>query len=446
MGMDGKKILERLGKLSQAEKMKDVKPLSYALFPGYHCPLMGAMLTVNRIRDSVLMVLGPDECSYYTKMATGGSGTMAAQGCRVVSCVLDQHDVTFGAQESLEEAFEELAAEEKPQAVFLVSTCVPEITGDDVEAIAALAEKKHGFPVMVVHAENFKTDDHMPGIEHTMEVSARLMEEGPQDLSVNVLGLRLGEFARTECSRFLKEAGVKTRMLLPGPCSVQEIREAPRAKLNLVVHPIGLPLARKMQELFGTPFVLFERLSDPDRILKAYEELFRALELPVPTGLVPLYTEALSRTQAARTRLAGGTYFSGNTALCNYELHAFLTEKLGLTPLLLQISDLDEISRPYRDILLQQADPYVSRAANLGALKYLYPVLKPTYNLGAGNPMEMLAAGTAMVSMMQAYHVLGFETNAMVCEAFLTAHDQREQFLAKQKAGASHPLMKGGPV
>ena len=81
MGMDGKKILERLGKLSPAEKMKDVKPLSYALFPGYHCPLMGAMLTVNRIRDSVLMVLGPDECSYYTKMATGGSGDVLAGIC-----------------------------------------------------------------------------------------------------------------------------------------------------------------------------------------------------------------------------------------------------------------------------------------------------------------------------------------------------------------------------
>ena len=421
MGLDGKKILSRLTRLSESEKMKDVKPLSYALFPGYHCPLMGAMLTVNRIKDSVLMVLGPDECSYYTKMATGGSGVMAAEGCRIVSCVLDHHDVTFGAQESLEEAFDELAAEEKPRAVYLVSTCVPEITGDDVEAIAALAEKKHGFPVMVVHAENFKTDDHMPGIEHTMEVSARIMEAVPQDLSVNVLGLRLGDFTRTECCRFLKETGVRVRMTLPGPCSVNEIKSAAGARLNLVVHSIGLPLAKKMQESFGIPYVLFERYSDPDRILKAYQELFQALELPVPGALSSLYMEALSRSEAARTRLAGGSYFSGNTALCNYELHAFLSEKLGLNPLLLQVSDLDEISRPYREIVLQHGDPYLSRAANLGALKYLYPILKPTYNLGAGNPMEMLTAGTAMVSMMRAYNVLGFETNAMVCDAFLAA-------------------------
>lgn len=435
MGLDGNKILERLGKLSQAEKMKDVKPLSYALFPGYHCPLMGAMLTVNRIKGSVLMVLGPDECSYYTKMATGGSGTMAAEGCRVVSCVLDHHAVTFGAQEALEEAFDELAAEEKPQAVWLISTCVPEITGDDVEAIAALAQKKHGFPVMVVHAENFKTDDHMPGIERTMEAAAAIMEPGDKDMSLNVLGLRLGDFTKTECWSFLKEAGVELRMMLPGPCSVEDIRQAPRARLNLVVHPIGLPLARRMEERFGTPYVLFERLSDPDRILKTYEDLFKALDLPLPAALTSMYNQALARTEEARAAMKGGSYFSGNTALCNYELHAFLSEKLGLAPLLLQVSDLDEISGPYREIILQNADPYVSRAANLGALKYLYPILKPTYNLGAGNPMEMLAAGTAMVSMMRAYNVLGFETNEMVCQAFLTAHSQREAFLARMKGG-----------
>ena len=435
MGMYGQKILERLGRLSASEKMKDVKSLSHALYPGYHCPLMGAMLTVNRIRDSVLMVLGPDECSYYTKMATGGSGSLAADGCRVVSCVLDHHDVTFGARESLEEAFQELAEEYRPRAVFLVSTCVPEITGDDVEALAALAEKKHGFPVMVVHAENFKTDDHLPGMERTMAAAVKLMEVREKTMTVNVLGLRLGDFTKTECCRFLGEAGVGLGMMLPGPCSVEEIQKAPAARVNLVVHPIGLPLARGMQERFGTPYVFFERLSDPERILKAYQALFEAMGLPLPFEIQTLYDQAASRTEEARRILAGGSYFSGNTALCNYELHAFLCEKLGLKPLLLQISDLDDISRPYREILLQYADPYVSRAANLGALKYLYPVLKPTYNLGAGNPMEMLAAGTAMVSMMRAYNVLGFETNQMVCEAFLAADSQRQAFLARRKGG-----------
>ena len=108
MGLNGEKMLQSLKHLSQVDKMKQVEPMSYALFPGYHCPLMGAMLTIRAIKDSVMLVLGPDECAYYTKMATSGNGSMSADGCQIVSVVLEQHDVTFGCQEKLEEAMEEL--------------------------------------------------------------------------------------------------------------------------------------------------------------------------------------------------------------------------------------------------------------------------------------------------------------------------------------------------
>ena len=128
MGLNGEKMLQSLKHLSQVDKMKQVEPMSYALFPGYHCPLMGAMLTIRAIKDSVMLVLGPDECAYYTKMATSGNGSMSADGCQIVSVVLEQHDVTFGCQEKLEEAMEELNDEYHPKAVFIVTTCVPEIT------------------------------------------------------------------------------------------------------------------------------------------------------------------------------------------------------------------------------------------------------------------------------------------------------------------------------
>mgnify|MGYP000296761501 CR=1 FL=1 len=51
-------MLQSLKHLSQVDKMKQVEPMSYALFPGYHCPLMGAMLTIRAIKDSVMLVLG----------------------------------------------------------------------------------------------------------------------------------------------------------------------------------------------------------------------------------------------------------------------------------------------------------------------------------------------------------------------------------------------------
>lgn len=426
MNQTTERIGSRLRRLGEVSMMKQVEPLSYALFPGYHCPLMGAMLTIGKIRDAVMLVIGPDECTYYTKMATSDGGRMASEGCQIVSVVLDQHDVTFGCKETITEAFRELNEEYHPQCVFAVTTCVPEVTGDDVESMAAVFSSQYGFPVVVVHAENFKTDDHMPGIEHTLTGCLPLMQPKECNGSVNVLGLRLGDFSKTETCRILRESGVTIGLNLPGSCSVADIQNAPAAKVNLVVHPVGLPLAKAMEEKFGIPYVDFERFSRPDSILTAYEQLFAALEKPMPEQLRLSYADAVARSEAAAPKLKGLTYFSGNTALCNFELHAFLTE-LGMEPVLLQISDLEDIDRRWRDIILAHCDPYVTRAANMGALGYMYPILKPDLNIGAGTGPEMRAVGTVMVRMMNAYNMLGFEVNQMVIAAMLKAAAERSK-------------------
>lgn len=427
MGLDGNKMLRSMKKLSEAANLKQVKPLSYALFPGYHCPLMGAMLTIKEIDDSVMVVIGPDECAYYTQLATSG-GSMKANGCRIVSVVLDQHDVTFGCQEKMDEAFEELMEEFSPKAVYLVTTCVVEVTGDDIDAMAKGYQAQYGLPVMVVHAENFKTDDHMPGIEHTLDGSIEAME--PQEVTdcVNVLGLRLGDFTKTEACSYLVRSEIRIGLMLPGKTSAERIRTAPSAKCNIVVHPVGLPLAKEMQKKFGTPYVLFERYSDPDRIYGCYRELFQILDREFPAELEAIHAGLVEKMVQTRHLLNGKTYISGNTALCNYELHSFLASRLGVKPLLLQISDLDDDSIEFRNKLLESCDPYVTRSANIGAMQYLYPLLKPDFNIGAGMPMELRKNCIATVRMMKAYYTLGFEVCDMVLDAFLTA-DQESKMM-----------------
>lgn len=70
MAMDGKELVEKLAKLSQVQSIKDIPQLTHALFPGTHCPLMGAAMAVGGIKDSLIVVVGTDECTYYTKSMT----------------------------------------------------------------------------------------------------------------------------------------------------------------------------------------------------------------------------------------------------------------------------------------------------------------------------------------------------------------------------------------
>lgn len=443
MGLDGTVMLQKMKCLGEVANMKQVKPLSYALFPGYHCPLMGAMLTIKEIDDSVMVMIGPDECAYYTQLATSG-GNMKANGCRIVSVVLNQHDVTFGCQEKMDEAFAELMEEFAPRVVYLVTTCVVEVIGDDIDAMAMGYEEKYQLPVVVVHAENFKTDDHLPGIEHTLDGSVEAMEKQEIRDCVNVLGLRLGDFKKTELYNCLQESGTTLGLTLPGKSSADSIRTAPNAKCNIVVHPVGLPLALEMRARFGTPYVLFERYADPELILKCYRELFAILEKEMPAGPEKLHAEMSDKIRAAREILSGKTYISGNTALCNYEMHQFLAERLDVKPLLLQISDLDDDSADFRRKLLAICDPYVTRSANLGAIGYLYPLLKPDFNIGAGNQPELRKNKIATVRMMNAYNTLGFEVCGMVVDAFLQANREAETMKNGAFSGMPHKMANGG--
>jgi len=439
--MDGIKMAQSLKKLRDVTKIKDVEPLSNALFPGYHCPLMGAMLTIKEIEDAIMMVIGPDECAYYTKMATariGGMGMTGAAGAakglegNIVSVVLDNHDVTFGCKDKLEEAFEELVEEFKPKTVFLVTTCVVEVIGDDIDSLAELFAEKYGFPVEVVHAENFKTDDHLPGIQDSMTISGNLMEKQECNGSVNILGQRLGDFTQTELYKILQDAGVPKGLQIPGQCNLEQIRTAPSAKVNIVVHPIGLPLAEKMKKNFGTPYVNFERMSKPENIYSAYQELFRLLEKPIPSVVKTLFENSKEKEKEIKNNINKLKYFSGNTALSNYEMHAYLIE-LGLVPILIQTSDIPEADDSHLKSILDNSDPYVTRAANIGPLKYLYGVLKPDVNIGAGNPMEMRRSGIVPVAFANAYNILGFEVCNMVLDAVQTANNDFNQMKLLQE-------------
>ena len=60
---------------------------------------------------ALLVVVGTDECTYYTKSMTLHSERFGGPGGRCVSVVLDGHDVTFGSTPKMHKAFKEIVAE-----------------------------------------------------------------------------------------------------------------------------------------------------------------------------------------------------------------------------------------------------------------------------------------------------------------------------------------------
>lgn len=424
--MDGNKLLAQMKKLRDVEMIKDVKSLTAAMFPGTHCPLMGAAMAVRGIKDSLMVIIGTDECSYYTKHMTIHSDEYGGLNGRVVSVTLDSHDVTFGCVKKVEAAFKEVVDEYHPGAVFLVTTCVVEIIGDDFDAVADALTEEYGIPVMAVHTEHFKCENHMPGIERTITACLPLMKKKPCDGSVNLLGQRLGNFEQTELSRILRDAGVKIGMQLPCGCTVDEIKNAAAAKVNIVVNEIALPLARKMKAKFGVPYVFFDKFVDPDRIAECYRMLFDVLELPLPEEIGSLCEQAKASVQASKAKLDGVSFIYGNTPFRCFEYSRFMAE-LGMIPQIIQTSAIKDEDRDDIAAILAVSDPYVTKTANIAPLQYIYDVLHPMLYLGHEYANRLRAKGIAMVRSDGASSMLGFECTMFAIRSLTMAADEARE-------------------
>lgn len=431
VGMDGNELLGRLNRLSRVQTIKDVPQLTTALFPGTHCPLMGAAMIAGGIDDCLLVIVGTDECSYYTKSLTI-SERYGGIGGRCVSVVLDSHDVTFGSTESMHKAFTEIVEEYQPKCVMLVTTCVIEVIGDDYDAIAEELTRKYQLPVMAVHTEHFKCEDHFPGFERALTACQRIMQPQEGDGSVNVLGQRMGNFADTELHRLLAAAGVKIGVQLPSGCTTEEIRRAPAAKVNIVVHDIALPLAQAMQEQYGIPYVYFNRFAAPEKILRAYQHLFNYLELPLPAEVDAMFTACKEQEEQLRPLVQGVPYIYGNTQYDCFELNSYLCS-LGLVPQLIQSNHLREDNSADIQRILANTDPYICKAANIAPLQYVYDVLHPWFYMGHEFGDRLRAKGIALLHSDPAGKMLGFECSSFLLQAVAKAVSAAKRF--REEAG-----------
>ncbi|MBQ8798163.1 MAG: nitrogenase component 1 [Lachnospiraceae bacterium] len=428
--MNGTEIISRLKRLGDVNSVKDINQLTAALFPGAHCPLMGAMMAVGGIEDAVLLVLGTDECTYYTKKATIGGFSFKGIDNRCFSVVLDHHDVTFGCREKLQDAFKELMDDIAPKAVFIVTTCVLEVTGDDVDSMAAELEEQYRIPVLPVHTEHFKTANHIPGVRDTVTACVSMMEQVSNEQishkKVNIIGQRMGKFQETQLYEILVKHNIEIGMMLPGGTTLEDIKHAATAGVNIVVNELGLPLAERMKKRFGTPYVMFDKYVAPEHVLQAYEELFDYLKIEMDEELETMYKECVQLTEDAKEILSGMRYVYGNTALSCYEYNAFMVA-MGMEPLLIQTNEYPGAADSYVKSILECYNPYVTKSANIAPLQYVYDELKPNLYLGHEYENRLRAKKIALVHDNNLSSMLGFDvTKAVLAELVRAAKDAKE--------------------
>ncbi|UVK50020.1 nitrogenase iron-molybdenum cofactor biosynthesis protein NifE (plasmid) [Mesorhizobium sp. AR02] len=268
------------GKDAKARKEGCSKPLTPGAAAG-GCAFDGAKIVLQPITDVAHLVHAPLACEGNSWDNRGAASSGATLWRTSFTTDLTELDVVMGQGErKLFKAIREIREAYAPPAIFVYSTCVTALIGDDIEAVCKRAGEKFGLAVVPVNA---------PGLAGSKNLGNKLAAEalldhvigtvepddaGPYD--INILGeFNLsGEFWLVK--PLLDRLGIRVRACIPGDARYLDVASAHRARAAIVVCSTALiNLARKMEERWDIPFFegSFYGITDTSEALRNIAEL-----------------------------------------------------------------------------------------------------------------------------------------------------------------------------
>ncbi|WP_378956538.1 nitrogenase iron-molybdenum cofactor biosynthesis protein NifE [Pelosinus sp. sgz500959] len=233
------------------------------------CVYCGARVVLNPITDAIHLVHGPIGCASYTWDIRGSLSSGAELYRNSFSTDLKERDVIFGGGKKLTTAIDELMEKYRAKLIFVYSTCIVGVIGDDLKAICAEASRKHNIEVIPVESSGFignksagyraAADALLTLIKPTEEIVIQKTE------SINYLGdFNLAGEAWI-IHNYLREIGVQINVTFTGDSNYEALKLAPKAKLNIIQCAGSMIyLAGKMEELYGIPYVQISFLGIED--------------------------------------------------------------------------------------------------------------------------------------------------------------------------------------
>lgn len=398
--------LDILNKLDEINEDKDIKSLSHAIFPGTHCPLFGVMLTASYIKNMPVLVVGTSECTYYTK----NFAYHRQKGKdSVYSLALKEKDVVFGAQVKVEKAIKQIVEIEEPDAIMIVTTCVPELIGEDYSSIEYSLSDEINIPIFVVNTEHFKCNSHIPGMTRALKSLGNAMNKPKYNEGVNILGHRQSDVEKTELVSILKSQGIKINTVIPSKCDIEDIKNASNVKLNIVTDMIAIDLAKYMKEKFSIDYIYFDKHMSKNIIFENYHKLSKILDIDFNKKLTQQRKEYDELFLKLSEILKGKKLIYGNTPMMAFETVDFLSD-LGAIPIFVQVRELYEQDKIFKMNLIEKGfNPYVSRIANIAPLRHLYDSIGADLYIGHENPMLLREKGLMQITMDSHAQKIGYE-------------------------------------
>ena len=236
------------------------------------CSFDGAQIALLPIADVAHIVHGPIACAG-SSWDNRGARSSAPGLYRIgMSTDMTEQDVIMGRGEKrLIHAIRQAIDDYAPAAVFLYSTCVPALIGDDLAAVAKAAEQRWGVPVVPSDCAGFYGTknlgnriageamfNYVIGTREPDPVSAEALAQLAPGIKVHDVNL-IGEYNIAgefwHLAPLFDELGLRILCTLSGDARFREVQTMHRAEASMVVCAKALlNVARKLEGKYQVPY------------------------------------------------------------------------------------------------------------------------------------------------------------------------------------------------
>ena len=194
---------------------------------------------------------------------------------------LTEIDAVMGNDEKFLSDIKETAGELHPKFIALVSSPIPFMNGTDFPALAKVLETETGIPAFAVPTNGMH--DYVYGAGKALEEIARrfvpeqMEDRNGSERTVNLLGatpLDFGPISKVEeLKKNLEQYEWKVISTWAMEDSLEDLAQAGKAEMNLVISSVGLRAAKMLKEKYGTPYVIGTPYKEyAERISEALEK------------------------------------------------------------------------------------------------------------------------------------------------------------------------------
>jgi len=276
--------------------------------PSGSCAFDGAKVVLLPITDAAHLVHGPIACegnSWEYYRSTPSSGPQLHR--RSFTTDLSETDIVLGLSEKrLYASLEHIVARYAPPAIFVYTTCVTSLIGDDVALVCREASARLGTACIAVDSAGFKGSRNWGARSAARTLLEQVIGTREPDVATDLDINLIGEF--NQCGEFwqvkplFETLGIRVHTCLTGDSRYNDIASCHRVRANFVVCSASMiNLAEELRDRYGIPFYegSFYGIQNTSNALRMITQLL------VERGASPALqarTESLIAREEARTR------------------------------------------------------------------------------------------------------------------------------------------------